>query len=134
MIGDSAVVEAWLAAVNDQDARQLEALTNEQVEIIGPRGQGVADRRVLGAWLARSGFQAAARRWFCGGDGRVVVEQLAQWHDVATGAQQDQRVIGSEFTVHASRVARYVRHDAGVSDALAAAGLDEQRDLVTSRE
>jgi ketosteroid isomerase-like protein len=130
VIGDLAVVQTWLAAVNDEDAAQLEALSSEQVEIIGPRGQGVMHRRVLGEWLARSGFRAEVRRWFCGGEGRVVVEQLGRWQDVATGHVQAQRVIGSEFTVRGGRVVRYVRHDSGVIDALAAAGLDEQRDLV----
>jgi hypothetical protein len=134
MVGDLAVVERWLAAVNDADMQQLEALTSGQVEIIGPRGRGLMDRRVLGEWLGRAGFSSEPLRWFCGGDGRVVVEQSGRWRDVATGDLQGQRIIGSEFTVREGQVVRFVRHDSGVSDALAAAGLDEQRDLVTSRE
>ena len=61
-----------------------------------------------------------------------MVEQQAQWHDVTTGQAQGRLVIGSEFVVRGGRVARYVRHDR-VADALAAAGLDEQRDVVRSR-
>ncbi len=68
----------------------------------------------------------------CGAHARVVVEQQAQWHNVGTGEPQDRLVIGSEF-VGRGRIARYVRHDHGVADALAAAGLDEQRHVVTSR-
>lgn len=131
MIGDLAVVETWLAAVNEQDAVQLEALTSERVEIVGPRGNGLMDRAVLGQWLARAGFDSVPLRWFCGGDGRVVVEQLARWHDVASGKLQHRTIIGSEFHVRDGRVARYVRYDSGVGDALLAAGLDEERDVVT---
>lgn len=128
-----AVVEDWLAAVNDGDAEQVEELSNEHVEIVGPRGQGLMDRMVLGQWLARAGFESQPLRWFCGADGRVVVEQQAQWRDVATGDPQDRLVIGSEFVVHEGRVIRYVRHDSGVTDALRSAGMDEGRDLVTAR-
>jgi hypothetical protein len=133
MTGELAVVELWLSAVNDEDAAGVEELTSEQVEIVGPRGQGLVAREVLGEWLARAGFQSQALRWFCGGDGRVVVEQRGEWHDVSSGEVQGQRVLGSQFLVRHGRVVRYVRHDSGVLDALAAAGLDEQRHLVTSR-
>lgn len=127
------MVEGWLDAVNEQDAAQVEALSSERVEIVGPRGQGLMDRSVLGQWLTRAGFTSQALRWFCGADGRVVVEQQAQWHDVATGESQNRLVIGSEFVVREGRVVRYVRHDSGAADALAAAGLDEQLNLVTDR-
>lgn len=133
MVGDLAVVEAWLDAVNEQDAAHVEVLSSEQVEIIGPRGQGLMDRSVLSQWLARAGFESRTVRWFCGADGCVVVEQRAEWHHVATGEPQDRLTIGSEFVVRDGQVARYVRHDSGVADALIAAGLDEQRDLVTLR-
>jgi len=133
VVGALAVVEGWLDAVNKQDAARVEVLSSEQIEIVGPRGQGLMDRSVLQQWLARAGFTSQARRWFCGADGRVVVEQKAQWHDMATGEPQEGLVIDSEFVVRGERVARYVRHDSGVADALAAAGLDEQRDVVTSR-
>lgn len=133
MIGDLEIVERWLAAINAEDAAGVEALTSEQVEIVGPRGQGTMERHVLREWLARAGFQSEALRWFCGGNGRVVVEQHGQWHDVASGEVQGQRVIGSEFLVREGRVMRYVRYDSGVFDALAAANLHEERDLVTGR-
>jgi hypothetical protein len=134
MVGVLAVVEGWLDAVNEQDAAHVEALSSERVEIVGPRGQGLMDRSVLGQWLARAGFTAQALRWFCGADGRVVVEQQAQWRDVVTGEPQDRLVIGSEFVVRDGRVTRYVRHDSGVTAALDTAGLDERQNLVTHRQ
>ena len=125
------MVEQWLAAVNAGDGARVEALSQEQVEIVGPRGRGRAPRAVLSEWLARSGFSSEPVRWFCGGAGLVVVEQQARWHDPATGAAQDSFRIGSLFEVSGGRVARYERFDAGVDAALAAAGLDAGRNQVT---
>jgi hypothetical protein len=112
------VVHGWLDAVNDGDAARLVALTTPQVEIVGPRGAGPADREVLAGWLARSGFSARSLRWFCGAGGDVVVEQEARWRDGAGGVR-----LASQFLVDGDRVARYVRHDGGLEPALAAAGL-----------
>ena len=100
--------------MNDQDAAQVEVRSVEGVEIVGPRGQGLMDRSVLGQWLARAGFTSQVLRWFCGTAGRVVVEQRAQCHDVTTGEAQDSSPIGSEFVVRGRRVVRYVRRDDGL--------------------
>lgn len=113
MFGELGVVQGWLDAVNERDATRVEVLSSEQVEIVGPRGQGLMSRSVLGQWLARAGFTSQVVRWFCGADGRVAVEQQAWWHDVATGELQAQLRIGSESVVRDGQVARYVRHDTG---------------------
>ncbi len=134
MVGELGVVQGWLDAVNEQDATGVEELSSAHVEIVGPRGQGLMTRAVLGEWLARAGFTSQAVRWFCGAGGRVAVEQRARWRDVTTGEPQAQLRIGSEFVVHDGHVAKYVRHDDGVAGALISAGLDEQRDVVTSRQ
>lgn len=128
------MVEEWLSAVDARDGDRLLALTTAEVELVGARGRARADRAVLVGWLGRAGFSAEARRWFCGGDGRVVVEQDARWVDLATGAKQGRARIASEFLVDPAerRVARYVRHDAGTAAALAAAGLSAD-DEVTVR-
>jgi hypothetical protein len=130
--GSLAVVEAWLDAVNRGDGERLEQLTHQQVEIVGPRGGGLADRHVLSEWLTRAGFSADARRWFCGADGSVVVEQDARWRNTATGAEQGRGRVASQFVVAEGRVATYVRHDAGLSSALRAAHLSDA-DEVTAR-
>ena len=82
-MGSLAVVEAWLDAVNRRDVSALERLTDEQVEIVGPRGHGRMERAVLAQWLSRAGFSAKELRWFCGATGAVVVEQDARWVDPA---------------------------------------------------
>ncbi len=132
-IGSLAVVEEWLGAVNRGDGVCLEQLTHEEVEIVGPRGSGRADRRVLSEWLARAGFSAEPLRWFCGGDGSVVVEQDARWIDVATGKEQGHARVASQFLVDQNRIAKYVRRDDGLPPALTAAHLVES-DEVTERQ
>src|SRR5688500_18263632 len=122
--GALGVVEQWLAAVNAGDGARVEALSQEQVDIVGPRGRGSAPRSVLSEWLGRSGFSGQPVRWFCGGDGLVVVELDARWRDPVTGAPQQSFRIGSLFRVADGRVARYERFDDGLAPALAAAGLD----------
>jgi len=129
--GALGVVEQWLAAVNAGDATRVESLSREQIDIVGPRGRGSAPRSVLSDWLTRSGFSASPLRWFCGGDGLVVVEQDARWRNPATGEPQDSFRIGSLFQIIDDQVARYERFDEGVDAALNAAGLDADRDEVT---
>lgn len=131
--GSLAVVEEWLHAVNRGDSWRLKELTNEAVEIVGPRGSALADRRVLSEWLARAGFSAESLRWFCAADGSVVVEQDARWVDSATGAEQGHARVASQFLVCEARIARYVRHDGGLAPALIAAGLSAV-DEVTERQ
>lgn len=131
--GSLAVVEQWLDAVNRRDGAGLERLTHEHVEITGPRGAGVAERRVLSEWLTRAGFSAEPLRWFCGADGRVVVEQDAWWVDIATGADQGRARLASRFHVDEGRVASYTRHDDGLGVALHAAGLDDGDEVVEHR-
>lgn len=120
-LGSLAVVERWMAAVNRGDASAVEGLSAETIEIVGPRGS-VRGRDVLSGWLARSGFSAEAKRWFCGSDGRVVVEQDARWVDPASGAERGRAMVASHFAVDGAGVARYGRHD-HLAEALATAGL-----------
>jgi hypothetical protein len=131
--GALGVVERWLEAVNARNGAELARLSHERIEVVGPRGAGLMERAVLQDWLARSGFSSRPVRWFCGGHGVVVVEQVASWADAATGEPQGDLRIGSQFTVRAGRVAAYRRFDDGVGAAIAGAGLDEARDLVTTR-
>lgn len=70
VIGTLAVVERWSDAVNEQYAAQVEALSSQRVEIVGPREQGPMERSVLGQWLTRAGFTSKALRRFGGSDGR----------------------------------------------------------------
>jgi len=54
--------------------------------------------------MIRAGFSAKALRWFCGADGRVVVEQDASWVDQVMCAEQGRAVVASQFLVEGARV------------------------------
>ncbi|MGH3932992.1 MAG: nuclear transport factor 2 family protein [Pseudonocardiaceae bacterium] len=127
-IGSLAVAEEWLGAVNRGASRRVAQLSAEDVEIIGPRGT-VRGRQVLSEWMTRAGFSADALRWFCGGDGSVVVEQDARWVDPATGTEQDRARVASQFLIDGACVAHYARHDK-LAHALAAAGLDARDEVI----
>jgi hypothetical protein len=120
-MGSLAVVEEWLTAVNHGDSNRVAELSAEDVEIAGPRGTA-RGRRVLAEWMARAGFSAEPLRWFCGADGRVVVEQEALWVDPASRAELGRAQIASQFAVQGAAVAYYQRHDS-LDQALAHAGL-----------
>ncbi|MGR7025910.1 hypothetical protein [Geodermatophilus sp. URMC 62] len=81
MRGQPAVVEAWLAAVDDADADAATALSAPDLEVVGPRGR-TRGREVLVSWLARAGFTARARRWFCGADGALAAAGLTASDEV----------------------------------------------------
>jgi hypothetical protein len=132
-VSELAVVEEWLAAVNAADGARLQRVTAAHVEIVGPRGAGRIDRRELTDWLARSGFSATSLRWFCGGDGSVVVEQDARWTDPATATPRGRARVASRFRVDGGSVAAYARHDDGLAPALAAAGLSDADEVHARR-
>lgn len=79
--------------------------------------------------MTRSGFSATPLRWFCGGDGTVVVEQAARWEDRATGVEQSRAVVGSQFRVADGVVARVGRHD-DLAAALTATGLETSDEVM----
>jgi limonene-1,2-epoxide hydrolase len=57
--GQLAVVEAWLAAVDDADARAATALSAPDLEVVGPRGS-TRGREVLAVWMARAASSPSA--------------------------------------------------------------------------
>lgn len=120
-LGKLAVVERWLAAINRADLAALLALTDDDLEIAGPRGsaRGTA---VLEQWLARAGFRAEPVRWFCGANGAVVVEQIAHWHAPPVSSPTPPKRVSSSFAVRGERVARFQRFDE-LALALSASGL-----------
>jgi hypothetical protein len=113
-------VLAWQDAVNAQDAERLCALSDPDIEIVGPRGSGYG-HQLLREWLGRAGLRLTTRQVFAR-DGSVVVAQHGVWHDVGTGAAAGEADLASAFRVDGGRVSRFARHDA-IDDALADASL-----------
>ncbi len=128
--GALGVVRAWQLAVNGASVADAVALTARQVEVLGPRGEGLMLKQELGDWMVRSGFTATPLRWFCGGDGTVVVEQDVRWVDRETGQERGRAVVASHFEVEDGVVSRIARHDKGLQAALDSAGLGSAHEVL----
>jgi hypothetical protein len=120
-----ATVRAWHEAVNRGDADALVALSDDEIEVGGPRGLARGSA-VLRAWLSRAGIQLDPQRWFASPT-ELVVEQLATWRS-ADGAITDPEFLASSFTVESGRVMGTVRYGS-LDEALAAAGLTVQDEI-----
>jgi hypothetical protein len=123
---DLAIVERWLHGVNATDRANVLSLTSPDVEVVGPRGVGRGSH-VLADWLARAGFSSQTRRWFCGADGRIVIEQDASW--TLPGGEVSHARVASWFVVRDERIARFERFDS-LASALGAAGLGEADEVL----
>ena len=115
-----AVVRAWIDAANRQDGGGLVALSDPDIEIVGPRG-AVRGAAVLRDWLERAGLTLETRRTFARG-GAVVVEQRGVWRSTETGEVMGEADVASRFAVDRGRVTAFERFDT-LDAALAAAGL-----------
>jgi hypothetical protein len=118
----SAIVLAWQEAVNQKDAERLLALSDPNIEIVGPRGSAYG-HGILAQWLERAGLSMTAYRCFANGD-TVVVAQHGVWRDVDTGEVMGKADIASHFRVTDRQIRYYARYDS-LSDALNAAELTE---------
>jgi hypothetical protein len=118
-------VRAWHDAVNRGDADWLVALSDDEIEVGGPRGTARGSA-VLRDWLGRAGIRLEPRRWFASPT-ELVVEQVATWRS-ADGAVTEPEIIASSFTVEGGRVMRTVRYGS-LEEALAAAGLTLQDEI-----
>lgn len=127
-LGALRIVEAWQEAVNAGASTRVRELSADQIEVLGPRGAARISSDELSAWMTRSGFSATPLRWFCGGDGTVVVEQDARWEDTTTGAEQSTAVVATDFRVGDGLVERVGRHD-NLTAALDAAGLAPSQEV-----
>ena len=113
------VVRAWHDAVNRVDADALVALSDDDIEIVGPRGSARGSA-LLRDWLGRAGIRLEPRRWFAS-PAALVVEQVATWRG-QDGGVTDPGVIASSFEVENGLVSRTVRYGS-LTEALAATGL-----------
>jgi SnoaL-like domain len=114
------VVNAWVKAVNARDEDGLLALSEPDIEIVGPRGSGHG-HQLLREWIERAGLTMEPLRVFVRGQ-TVVIEQQATWRALDTGAVMGNRRIASALQVEGGRVRRFARHD-DLAHALRATGL-----------
>jgi hypothetical protein len=116
------IAEAWQQAANQQDSERLLALSDPNIELVGPRGSGFG-HQLLRDWLGRAGLALTTLRAFGHGN-TVVLAQHALWRSVEAGASASERDLASRFDIEDGRVVRFARYDS-LAEALAAAGLSE---------
>lgn len=116
-----AIVKGWLDAANAQDAEQLVALSDPNIEIVGPRGSGFG-HQLLRDWLARAGLVLETLRTFADGD-MLVLEQRGVWRSQESGTVTGEKILASFFQVKGGLVAKFARFDS-LDEAFAATGLD----------
>jgi hypothetical protein len=116
------IAEAWQQAANQQDVGRLLALSDPNIEVVGPRGSGFG-HQLLRDWLGRAGLTLTTLRAFGRGN-TVVLAQHAIWRSAEAGALASERELASRFDIEGGRVARFARYDS-LAEALAAAGLNE---------
>lgn len=98
-------VMAWISAVNRQHLDELRDLSDEQLEIVGPRGSGYG-HALLGDWLERAGLSLEVKAlWLRGPE--VLVEALGSW----SRAESQARVF-MLFEVANRRIKRFQRVEA----------------------
>lgn len=114
------IVEAWQDAANHEDLDRLLALSDPNIELIGPRGSGYG-HQLLRDWLGRAGLSLQTLRVYVRGN-TVVLAQQGVWHSVETGDVTGERNVASRFQVQEHRVVQFERYDS-LDAALAEAGL-----------
>jgi hypothetical protein len=117
-----AVVAGWQEAVNRQDVEGLLALSDPNIEVIGPRGPGYG-HQLLRDWLGRAGLTLTTLRAFARGQS-VVLAQHGVWRSVETGDLVGEQDVASRFRVEGGRVAQFARYDS-LGEALATAELTD---------
>jgi hypothetical protein len=122
-----ALVQAWQEAANDKDADRLVALSDSNIEIVGPRGSSYGSQ-VLSEWLERAGLTLTTLRVFARGPA-VVVEQHGVWRAPETNEVTGDRILASSFRVENGSVTRYVRLD-DLDTALNDAGLERSDEVI----
>ena len=126
-LSPSAIVQAWQDAVNKQDADRIVALSDANIELVGPRGSAYG-HQILRDWLNRAGLQLETLQIFAR-DNVVVVAQHGVWQSVDTGDAMGEADIASRFRVEDGRIVQFARYDM-LHEALAEAGLTDADEIV----
>jgi hypothetical protein len=115
------VVHAWLAAVNSRDYDGVMNTSDENIEIVGPRGSGYG-HELLREWLDHSRVTLESLRIFVRGDA-VVIAQHGIWRSTENNEIIGEADVASSFLVEQGRVVRYARYD-DLDEALQKAGVE----------
>jgi SnoaL-like domain len=122
----TALVQAWVAAVNARDVPGVMARSSRDVEVRGPRGV-TRGQPHLRDWVERTGVHLVTERTFARGEW-VVLAQHATWRDQA-GLTIANGPLAHCFTVAGERVVLVARHGS-LAGALKEAGLTEADEVL----
>lgn len=125
-----ALARTWQAAANDQALDRLLALSDPNIELLGPRGGG-SGHQLLHDWLARAGLSLTTLRTFARHN-VVVMAQRGVWRSPETGEALGEATVASLFRSADQRVTQLARYD-DLDTALAAANLT-LADEITSEQ
>ena len=120
------IVRDWHLALNACNVDRLVGLVDQDVTIVGPRGQ-TQGAQVVREWFGRANLRMYPTRFFQHGS-TVVVEAAAQWRDPETGTVTGNGIVGVVFEVRDGRLTHIARYD-NLAAALAAASLSETDEL-----
>ena len=113
-------VHEWHDALNRQDMDRVLQLSDENIEIVGPRGSAFG-RTMLGDWLNRAGLSLQVQRSFQRGSDIVMAEH-GVWRDVKTQAFIDEADVATYFKVAGEHITYLARYDS-LETALEQAGM-----------
>lgn len=126
MMSPLQIALAWQNAANQQDIDQLMALSDPEIEIVGPRGSAFG-HTLLTQWLARAGLTLTTLRMFAH-ENTVVIAQHGVWRSLETGGIPSAADVASCFVCAQGRVTKLSRHDS-LTEALQTAGLTEKHEV-----
>lgn len=95
---------AWQTAANRQDIGTLTALSDPEIEIVGPRGSA-RGHTILRDWLARAGLSLESRRYFARDDA-VVIDQHGIWQSAESGEIVGEADVTTSFRIADGRITR----------------------------
>lgn len=70
--------EAWVSLANQKDLEGLAQVTADELELIGPKGQGVINHLELGEWLERANLKLSTINQYAK-DHFIVLQQNGTW-------------------------------------------------------
>ena len=119
------IAQRWMDASNKQNIANLLEVTDENIELVGPRGS-VTGSHQLEPWIARANLQLETKQVFARLD-YVVLEQQGTWY-TDTGEIRGQGIVYTCLKIIDDKVVKLARFDEK-KDAFALAELTDADEI-----
>lgn len=116
------IAKRWVNAANQKNIEELVSLSDEKIEIAGPKGSGTG-HQLLTEWIDRAGLTVSTIKIYAKG-GTVVFEQQGVWQD-KEGKPIGEAEVSSHMKIENGKVSYLSRYD-DLEQALKAAGLTSE--------